>query len=683
MILTFERPSRVNEELLTIARAAGSLDRIVPVLFAIHGSRNAETPDKHEVRRATQVIEAFLLAWERELMRPTSLASGTTRMLTVTVHGANSKVDDVTARFHDVELPDAMVATASDTTLDDVQESLDLLAAVIDDLPRRDAHWIVAVNESLPVTQGRSSGLHMLMILDADKRQGREVHALHPDDGDLFVSATTRLAASLEEPAEGDPYLATTITFVGDTLDDRVCTLFAERGVTTHLSNEHPLVDELRGAIRKAALQGMRAQGLIVPTGDTAQIADSSLMARMHVAVEKADAYALNPLRKFFGDADTLEDLEDLGYDAIHAVYREWFVLFYRGRKGRRTIAERLLRGKLDDDDRALLQARIDARPGIYRIAEQRTNLLVLADVLSDFEVEVEQRELAEAASPGTLLPCRLVHIDGEHIALPVGPMIPPIHADSALSWLEQHVGRPLTTANLQEHQEWLGRLWLWQVEQDEGEEVMPSMQNTDGEPLRLLAATFAVDDWHTFESALAGLPDVHSDADEHDGVAESWRLVQSTPGMENAVQATFERAGDELLVHVNSDRRLAKAKELLAPMPGVRFVATREESIDQLPNGPGNAGPSLRRVPEELPSDALAEIQAHLDEQCMRWLDEHIPALDGLTPREAVAIGPAERERVLRLIRSWPDPGGIPGLSTPRDRLRRELGLDAAGNEA
>ena len=64
-----------------------------------------------------------------------------------------------------------------------------------------------------------------------------------------------------------------------------------------------------------------------------------------------------------------------------------------------------------------------------------------------------------------------------------------------------------------------------------------------------------------------------------------------------------------------------------------------------------------------------------------MRWLDESVPALDGLTPREAVK-DPKLRPLVERMIRTYPDPGGIPGLRIPRERLRRELGLDAAEAE-
>lgn len=108
LLLTFEPPGRVDDAVLMLARAAGSLDRIVPVLFAIHGARKGDAPDKQQVRLATQTIEAFVLAWERELLRPNTVEPGATRMLTITVSGARSKVDDVRAHFAEVELPESL-----------------------------------------------------------------------------------------------------------------------------------------------------------------------------------------------------------------------------------------------------------------------------------------------------------------------------------------------------------------------------------------------------------------------------------------------------------------------------------------------------------------------------------------------------------------------------------------------
>lgn len=88
-------------------------------------------------------------------------------------------------------------------------------------------------------------------------------------------------------------------------------------------------------------------------------------------------------------------------------------------------------------------------------------------------------------------------------------------------------------------------------------------------------------------------------------------------------------------------------------------------------------------------PEATMAELHAELARQAQdRWLDEHIPALDGLTPREAAA-DPTRREQLERLLAEFEtnDRGGVgqaPALpegfvafSYDVAALRHELGLD------
>jgi hypothetical protein len=55
-------------------------------------------------------------------------------------------------------------------------------------------------------------------------------------------------------------------------------------------------------------------------------------------------------------------------------------------------------------------------------------------------------------------------------------------------------------------------------------------------------------------------------------------------------------------------------------------------------------------------------------------WLDESIPALGGVTPREA-ADDPTRRDDLVRLLDSFPDAGEDPGQRSVT-RLRVALGL-------
>jgi hypothetical protein len=68
------------------------------------------------------------------------------------------------------------------------------------------------------------------------------------------------------------------------------------------------------------------------------------------------------------------------------------------------------------------------------------------------------------------------------------------------------------------------------------------------------------------------------------------------------------------------------------------------------------------------------------VQQQELRWLDESIPALQGLTPREAAA-DPTRREDLVALLRDFELRGrSMPegAMSFDPDRLRRALGLDS-----
>jgi hypothetical protein len=67
--------------------------------------------------------------------------------------------------------------------------------------------------------------------------------------------------------------------------------------------------------------------------------------------------------------------------------------------------------------------------------------------------------------------------------------------------------------------------------------------------------------------------------------------------------------------------------------------------------------------------------VQKLIRKRCLGWLDEHIPALGGLSPRVACATAEGSR-KVERMIRGYPNPAGMPGVEVPREEMLRELGM-------
>ena len=84
----------------------------------------------------------------------------------------------------------------------------------------------------------------------------------------------------------------------------------------------------------------------------------------------------------------------------------------------------------------------------------------------------------------------------------------------------------------------------------------------------------------------------------------------------------------------------------------------------------------------EELPpSEPLESFDPATEEQLrdmmeQRWLDENVPALRGVTPRQA-AVDPTRREDLITLLRSFERMPTGKAITMRPDVLRRHLGLE------
>ena len=132
-------------------------------------------------------------------------------------------------------------------------------------------------------------------------------------------------------------------------------------------------------------------------------------------------------------------------------------------------------------------------------------------------------------------------------------------------------------------------------------------------------------------------------------------------------VRGSLTREGDDLEVHTHSVERLDRILEALEGE--VEIIERTVTPPDQMEVDESSDIPEL-----VLSSAQRAEIIAHMED---RWLGESVPALGGLTPREAAA-DPTRREDLLALLRQFdqmPVPEGA--LTYNPDSLRRKLGID------
>lgn len=651
LLLSFDPIGAVAPEYRELARIAGSSGRVIPTARSIAVGGKSRPAANEELRLIAQVVEAVLMADDNDLLRPRriDLRQGG-KLLTLAVAGAASKVQGVTARFCSIGPVPGLTPLAS------------RLPTRLTELPLLDAHWVIGFEPSPLEIADESNRPWLLLVVDpeGDRIVDMQVVPLHePDDLDEAVHTLARILAA---PKHTDPGLPRRLTIVHERLAGALADL-SEQGATIDIVKEHPSVTKVIGGLRERLGSATDDDATLPDAADRQRwlAHDQRLHARIVAELERVDLDSHKALAAFFGDHAVYEELEDMGLTLHRVAYREWYVTSFRGKAGRRTIAERILAGPLPAAERCLLLARVAARTGLWVVAARTPPMVVLRDIFSDEEFDIQDGALAAKSIDGYALPARIANANGHRFVIPLGPDVPPLMQDSALADLQQSFGS-FPSADLQRRPEMLGTLWEWLLD----EAVSASakrLTNTDGDTLEPLVGTFHVTDWPRFLAVVEARGDVVRESDD------CWTWLRL--GDDNTVLASLERVFDELLVEVNSQQRLTSARAWLEAIPGVVFTAARVHE-----HGEHSTRSKSRGIdPALLHPEDLTQLQAHIDTQTMRWLDERIPALGNRTPREAVHTRDG-RELVLRLIRSWPDPGGIPGLRTPRERLRRELGL-------
>ena len=203
-----------------------------------------------------------------------------------------------------------------------------------------------------------------------------------------------------------------------------------------------------------------------------------------------------------------------------------------------------------------------------------------------------------------------------------------------------------------------------------------PVLQNTEGDPLLLCRAEVSTPD----------LPALLTVLDEAYGRVEGrdeprWHAYVTTRGVER-IRATYTLEGDALVVETISAERMDRAlDEIRAAHPQAVVLSDDRMDVDtararyaDLDDPAEGSDESASGVLDSSDPQVAAVLDQMVRQYEQAWLDDSIPALHGLTPRQAAA-DPTRREELVRLLATFPETDQ-PGLMSP-SRLRAELGLD------
>lgn len=319
-------------------------------------------------------------------------------------------------------------------------------------------------------------------------------------------------------------------------------------------------------------------------------------------------------------------------------------------------------------------------------------------DVFTGEEREVMERSATQGMQPGDLLFGQLVDAEGITILECSGPcLIPPIYKIELIDFRKKILrGEPRISREA---------LCDWDFELiacylDVLERVLhpalPSLHNTDGEPIQMHRLSFDVD---SPQQAFDALKDLDFDRTTEDLLADAHRTASGElekakwdwkkPGNElhaswtNTILGHIEIKGRRLTAEVNSARRAEEFKSLIAERLGeaARLRGDTIASMERMLEEALEAGPAAPS-PEEAALNESPDLQAHvrrmMAEHYERWVSDQIPALGGRTPLEAVR-DPDGREKVAALLLDAERLAGR--MKTPMDpavlhRVRERLGL-------
>ncbi len=219
---------------------------------------------------------------------------------------------------------------------------------------------------------------------------------------------------------------------------------------------------------------------------------------------------------------------------------------------------------------------------------------------------------------------------------------------------------RPVSVARLRDlsiHRALIDR-WRWEVDLMLNRPA-PVMQNTDGDPLLLTTDDFELTaPFSDVVDRLRSLPDSEaSDFDAREAVFVLTKSGNATHrSWDNTIVGRVVVTGRRLRIETNSTRRAnALRTSVEAHLQGmVRFHMRQETNTSALIES-ARAGGHKRGAEERyvMPPEAVAAVRQFREQHMTAWLDDSIPALDGLTPRHAATL-PRMRHSLDALLKEF-----------------------------
>ncbi len=354
-------------------------------------------------------------------------------------------------------------------------------------------------------------------------------------------------------------------------------------------------------------------------------------------------------------------------------------------------------RSRLDPLLREYLESCLESPLSFHRVEDvERGKGLVLRDLVTGSERRIAERRVTESVQAGDILFAQLVQAGGLWLIECCSPLaFPPISQIRIAQECRGIVGRRKSAAfPLREYD--LEMLEIYHaVSEPLLNPGLPTLQNTDGEPVSMRKVVFEIKSPERTFAALRHL-DPREDAelarlqrrDTQGRLLEAglrWIEASKNPrgAMSEKVAAFLSIGASRLVAEVNSEARERRLRDIVEKALGAkaRYRATEIQSVERLlaQEGATARAPSGPESQEVIDSpEVRALVNEHMSRHYEAWVNERIPALGNRTPLQAVKSR-AGREAVEALVTQIERDAAK--MSPPMDpqivkRLKERLGL-------
>ena len=356
----------------------------------------------------------------------------------------------------------------------------------------------------------------------------------------------------------------------------------------------------------------------------------------------------------FIGYHNQEEIKQKLSDQLMMQLLNEHFLLDYEDEKLDTTMLKAYLRERgdeLDEEEKKSLKVKTDSYKTLYEIQEIKTGQgFMLKDYFSGDTFWVNENKGTYQANKWDIIFARVENLENQNRAL-TGPVISfPREAEHYLEDLKSQYNEELKLFSGNDEM-WLFNFrhlmtpMIFQSLMDFYLNFKTTMVNKEGDLFQFCKMEAEITNYKELKKCLQNHPKLtFADQDKKE-------IIFNLLDEESSVIATFRLSKKKMIIETNSKKRMQRIKrKFMREMDNwaKNWIFEVKEIEEAMSNYKESSQDAEKEIPQEIADEIIKE---KLGDYYKKWLDMQIPALDGITPRQA-SKKPEMRKKLINLLK-------------------------------